>query len=416
MPRWLDASCFPHIVDRIVELAPPESLLALRGVSRSLRAQADARLGAHIVADFRSEHGPEAWTLRSQLGGRLPVKLTYHDLSVPYLPSAVERGLRSPQSPTVRLVNIDADGNVVPLHDGLADARPEYTSRHYALTPAGGLKPPDVLSLRLHAYGDTRINVTFPPAFAEAPRTLRAHCGSSEGDGRVVVPNWTGHQEWPHLPGFPGVERVVLFSEIGKRTQWGVALPYTAAVDESGTRVATSRRAPPGGQLKVVNTIRLRPDADGNARTFDNCALVRNVDPGARYEYVFIFDAAEPTLEALRETVHHELGALSCVLVSLDWNVARNPVTFVGVDAIDPRLLGLPRQSSRAEVEDAVRANVERRSQKQVHIAQMLHADPEGLHGFAHRIRFLSHGEYRAEVGEEAYDVEARWDAPVQVL
>lgn len=408
--------CFPHILDRIVELAPPAALLALRGVSRSLRSQADARLGTHIVADFSSESGPEQWALRSQLGGKLPVKLTYHDLSIPYLPSAVERGLRSPQTPTVRLVNIDADGNVVPLHDGLAQPQPEYTSRHFALTDAGGLKPPEVLSLRLHAYGDTRINVTFPPPFAETPRTLRAHCGSLAGDGRVVVPNWTGHQEWPHLPGFPGVDRVVLFSEIGRRTQWGVALPYTAAVDETGTRVATTRVAPPGGILKVVNTIRLLSDADGNARTFDNCALVRNVDPGARYEYVFIFDPAEPTLAALKETVHHELGLLSCVLVSLDWNVARNPVTFVGVDAIDPRLLGLPRQSCRHEVEEAVRANVERRSHKQVHIAQMLHADPEGLHGFAQRIRFLSHREYKVEVGEENYDLEARWDVPVQML
>lgn len=45
----LDAAMMPHIFDRIVELAPHASLIALRGVSRPLRERVDARLAGHIV-------------------------------------------------------------------------------------------------------------------------------------------------------------------------------------------------------------------------------------------------------------------------------------------------------------------------------------------------------------------------------
>lgn len=295
------------------------------------------------------------------------------------------------------------------------DASVSYpTCHHYALSCAGGLEVPEVLSLKVHSYGDQRMNATFPASFGAELRILRAHCGRR---GRISVPNWAGHQEAPHLLGWPAVEKVILFAEIGHRSSWGVAAPYTASVDETGMKVAATYKPPPStGFLKVVNTIRLLPDADGNSRTFDNGALVRNVDPEARYEYVFIFVAEEPSQRALWQRVGHELGVLSCILVSLDWNVARNPVTFVGVDRIDPRLLGLPVGTKRSEVEAKIRANVKARSQKQVHIAQMLHADPEGLPGFADRIRFLTHEEYRAEVGEKDYDLEVRWEAPVQVL
>lgn len=404
--RRLDALSFPHIIDRIVDLAPVASLLALRGVSKALKSAVDSRLNTHIVADFSSEAGPSEWRLSSHLGGALPVELTYRDLSIPYLPSAAER---SPQSPSMPLAGVDASGDVGPQPQA-TPRPPEYTSRHYALTSAGGLCSPRVLSLSLHPYGDTRINVTFPPDFCVS--TLRAHCGS----GHVVVPNWTGYQEWPHIPGFPEAGRVVLFAEIGADTHWGVSLPYTGIVDASGTRIKTTRRPPPGGVVKVVNTLRLRADAGANAHSFDHCGLIRNVDPAARYEYVFVFDPEPPSEAALADAVRHEMGVLSCVLVSLDWNVAPHPVTLVGVDRIDPRLLGLPEGTGRAGMEDAVRRNVERRSAKQVDIARMLRADPSALEGFADRIRFLSHDEYRGEVGGEAYDLEARWELPTMVL
>lgn len=45
----LDAQAFPHIIERIIDLAPYESLLGLRGVSSSIRARADARLCSYLL-------------------------------------------------------------------------------------------------------------------------------------------------------------------------------------------------------------------------------------------------------------------------------------------------------------------------------------------------------------------------------
>ncbi|KLT44573.1 hypothetical protein CC85DRAFT_283508 [Cutaneotrichosporon oleaginosum] len=47
---------FPHILDRIICLAPHASLLALRGVSRALRERVDAQLAEHLVLRSPKSH------------------------------------------------------------------------------------------------------------------------------------------------------------------------------------------------------------------------------------------------------------------------------------------------------------------------------------------------------------------------
>jgi hypothetical protein len=45
----LDHTAFPHLLAAVLDAAPPASLLALRGASRSLKDAADARLARHLV-------------------------------------------------------------------------------------------------------------------------------------------------------------------------------------------------------------------------------------------------------------------------------------------------------------------------------------------------------------------------------
>ncbi|BEJ13112.1 hypothetical protein CspHIS471_0302860 [Cutaneotrichosporon sp. HIS471] len=65
----LDHLCYPHILDRVITLAPWESTLRLRGVSRHLKGRADAALFRHIVILPGSL--PYLFFLRGA-GGRLP--------------------------------------------------------------------------------------------------------------------------------------------------------------------------------------------------------------------------------------------------------------------------------------------------------------------------------------------------------
>ncbi|BEI82267.1 hypothetical protein CcaverHIS002_0301350 [Cutaneotrichosporon cavernicola] len=65
----LDHMCYPHILDRVVTLAPWESTLRLRGVSRRLKGRADAALFRHIVVLPGSL--PHLFYVRGA-GGRLP--------------------------------------------------------------------------------------------------------------------------------------------------------------------------------------------------------------------------------------------------------------------------------------------------------------------------------------------------------
>lgn len=57
----LDSAFYPHILDNIVRLAPPESLIALRATSKKIRHAAEPILYRHLV--FRSR--PEMWRVRS---------------------------------------------------------------------------------------------------------------------------------------------------------------------------------------------------------------------------------------------------------------------------------------------------------------------------------------------------------------
>ncbi len=51
-PTLLDAQVFPHIFDAIVAHAGYDALVALQGVSRALKAVADARIAAYYAADI----------------------------------------------------------------------------------------------------------------------------------------------------------------------------------------------------------------------------------------------------------------------------------------------------------------------------------------------------------------------------
>ncbi len=50
-PPVLDVSAFPHIVDDIVRVAPPDVLASFRGVSRRFRALVDALTATHLVLE-----------------------------------------------------------------------------------------------------------------------------------------------------------------------------------------------------------------------------------------------------------------------------------------------------------------------------------------------------------------------------
>ncbi len=59
----LDCTTYPHILDRIIELAPRAALLPLRATCRALRKRADARLWRHAVGHYL--HAPELWYARN---------------------------------------------------------------------------------------------------------------------------------------------------------------------------------------------------------------------------------------------------------------------------------------------------------------------------------------------------------------
>lgn len=57
-PTTLDARGFPHILQRVIDLADFTSLLALRGVSCSVRESVDARLCQHLIVRAPSKRTP----------------------------------------------------------------------------------------------------------------------------------------------------------------------------------------------------------------------------------------------------------------------------------------------------------------------------------------------------------------------
>lgn len=80
----LDYNAYPHILEAVLDVASHSSLLALRGVSRAIRDQIDARLFAHVHArehdfdiknsnhNYRDWHKPSVVQLRDAEGHRLP--------------------------------------------------------------------------------------------------------------------------------------------------------------------------------------------------------------------------------------------------------------------------------------------------------------------------------------------------------
>lgn len=73
----LDAAFYPHIFQLVLSFAPRDSLLALRRVSRTVRAEADKRLFAHVKVARRlskAGHRTKWWVALSVDGRRLPVR------------------------------------------------------------------------------------------------------------------------------------------------------------------------------------------------------------------------------------------------------------------------------------------------------------------------------------------------------
>jgi hypothetical protein len=68
----LDGPSFPHILDRVLALADYEGLMALRGVSKSLHAKADARLFAHVALISPSIDKPLVSKIRHRVGIAVP--------------------------------------------------------------------------------------------------------------------------------------------------------------------------------------------------------------------------------------------------------------------------------------------------------------------------------------------------------
>ncbi|BEI83107.1 hypothetical protein CcaverHIS002_0309750 [Cutaneotrichosporon cavernicola] len=71
-PAAIDSVMLPHIVERILELAPHEALVVLRGVNRALRERADARLAEHIV--LRAPHPLKMHGVYIHSRGQLPTE------------------------------------------------------------------------------------------------------------------------------------------------------------------------------------------------------------------------------------------------------------------------------------------------------------------------------------------------------
>jgi hypothetical protein len=72
----LDATAFPHILDRVLELSDVPALVALRTASRTLRSHSDARLFTHILLQWDKEGTELHITSPAPPYARLPIPLS----------------------------------------------------------------------------------------------------------------------------------------------------------------------------------------------------------------------------------------------------------------------------------------------------------------------------------------------------
>lgn len=216
----LDATAYPHILQRVVAFAPYELLMRLRLVNRALHATANAALFAHVAISRPSEdpHSRPDVGMDCISGSRLPVVLrssTGGPLPVPPLPcdkvsialpehpgwaytrtldlKTNARGLLDaglPALETVRRVTWTEDApsaytyvdahHVPPRHDGelFIDFVSEETRRHVVVV----LYDPMWKGLKR----DSDMSVDFCQEDVDGVFIFRARASGSSGGGRLA--------------------------------------------------------------------------------------------------------------------------------------------------------------------------------------------------------------------------------------
>lgn len=153
----LDADAYPHLLESVIQHAPYQSLLALRGVSRTLKTKADVRLAEHIILRMPDLGPPTARTDEWHL--------YVHD------PDRYRQRVRSVEV-------LSAVPGSSGAHTPATNNPPAKEAEVFVTSYPRGRPDPDHRVPSLMGWQDVA---------APYPDPLRAHCSSKHADSRVAA-------------------------------------------------------------------------------------------------------------------------------------------------------------------------------------------------------------------------------------
>lgn len=373
----LDASAYPHILDAVLAHADYAALLALRAASRTLRDAADARLATHVRL-----HIPCGVHVHA-LGPRMNVRMD-------------ARLLRE------RIRRLEVHSLVSP---GCSGKLPMFMDWARAVAPVRGLRAP---------YSDAESDATVAPA--EDPsdvaarratrRAIRARCAAALARAGVVdVTSFPAAWVRDGATDLLKALNAHTYRFHGPHCAWG--RPLDAAAGVLFTPLLLGR----GGEWVIPSTF----STFRGPRLTINLTGFRVLDPAEAAVFPPTADSLDVVSAAAEVVINFTAlagkpdmppGRLGLVFPTARV-VFRNPTarfTLVGAEAVDPVIFG--HVCAEGQNPDELRMVI-------VNVMNRLRSwypncwNSEAIETLPNRIAMCTLDEYKADIGEERYALEA---------